>query len=354
MQLVMTAGDRGRVKPSGLVAGIEPTGSASARCRPLEVVSVGVTVTAGPDLVHVLQHREPVAGAELPRHCMALQFLCTRPAAECRGVIGRCHTGAMMELNGAAATVDDLAALALVNLGHFTSMRVENGAVRGLGLHLDRLARDCRTVFHTELDPDRVRDYVRHAIGGIADPVVVRVTIYDPALTLARPGQTAVPQVLVTVRAATSAPQPPLRLQSVVYARDLPKVKHTGLFGALHQRGLAQHAGYDDVVFTDSDGAISEIATSNIAFITGDGQLVWPHAEVLPGTTMRLINQVRDEDVVTDRITVARLGRYAGVVATNAATGVRAVASIDDTGWPEHEMVATLRKQYESIPPQQI
>lgn len=259
-----------------------------------------------------------------------------------------------MELNAAPVTVDDLAPLGLVGFGHFTSMLVENASVRGLEMHLDRLTRDCRTVFDAELDPDRVRDAVRHAIRDVTGAVVVRVTIYDPKLGLARPGDPANPQVLVSMRAAPAGPQPPLRLQSVVYSRDVPRVKHIGLFGAEYQRASAQRAGYDDVLFTDSDGSISEIATSNVGLITADGRLVWPRAEVLAGTTMRLLNQVRDEEVLTRHVTVSALADYVGAVATNAATGVRAIASVDDVHWPEHELVATLRRQYESIPAQRI
>lgn len=261
----------------------------------------------------------------------------------------------MLELNGAPVTTADLAALALVNYGHFTSMRVDqDGAVRGLQLHLDRLTRDCRIVFAADLDPDRVRAYVRHALEDVDSAAVVRVTIYDPALEMSRPGAPAEPHVLVSLRPAPATSHAAaLRLQSVVFSRDLPKVKHIGLFGAEFQRAIAQRAGFDDVVFTAGDGSISEIATSNIAFITTEGRLVWPHSEVLAGTTMQLLNQVRDEEVVK-RVTLAQLGTYAGAVATNAATGVRAVASIDDTQWPEHEVVAILRKQYESIPPQKI
>ncbi|MCC3311396.1 MULTISPECIES: aminotransferase class IV family protein [Nocardia] len=261
----------------------------------------------------------------------------------------------MMELNGVPVTVEALAPLALVGLGHFTSMRVEEGgAVRGLEMHLDRLVRDSRTVFNAELDPDRVRAHVRHAIRDADGPVVVRVTIYDPAIELSKPGAPAEPHVLVSMRHAPAGPAAPLRLQSVVYARDLPRVKHIGLFGALHQRGVAQRQGFDDVVFTAGNGTISEIATSNIGFITGEGRLIWPRAEVLPGTTMRLLNQVLDEDVVNERITLAQLSDYAAVVATNAATGVRAVSCIDDTKWPEHEAVTVLQEAYKSIPPQRL
>ncbi|MEV0730501.1 hypothetical protein [Polymorphospora sp. NPDC050346] len=37
-----------------------------------------------------------------------------------------------MELDGVSVTVDDLSVLALVNYGHFTSMRIEGNRVRGL------------------------------------------------------------------------------------------------------------------------------------------------------------------------------------------------------------------------------
>ena len=45
-------------------------------------------------------------------------------------------------LDGTPATADDLSALALYNYGHFTALRVEHGRVRGLALHLRRLADD--------------------------------------------------------------------------------------------------------------------------------------------------------------------------------------------------------------------
>lgn len=123
----------------------------------------------------------------------------------------------MVELNGVPADIDHIKALALNNSGHFTTIRVDDHRVRGLSLHLERLVRDCRTVFDTELDPDRVRHLVRHALAGTSGSVVVRVTVFDPALELGNPGAEAEPHVLVTTRRTAEHPLPPLRVQSVYW-----------------------------------------------------------------------------------------------------------------------------------------
>ncbi|WP_280426370.1 aminotransferase class IV family protein [Nocardia carnea] len=258
-----------------------------------------------------------------------------------------------MELNGSPIDQPDLAALALVGYAHFTSMRVENHAVRGLSHHMDRLISDCRTVFDADLDTGHVRELIRQAVAA-TDTAVVRVTVFDPNLALANIGAEAHPKILVTSRPAPALPQAPMTLSSAVYTRDLPKTKHVGLFGALHQRRLTQRAGADDVLFTTPDGAITEIATSNIAIIT-NGQLIWPQAEVLPGITMRLLSQTLDEEVIVRPITLAELPHIDGAVATNAAVGVRAIGRIDNVDLPiDHETVNRLRAEYESIPAERI
>lgn len=256
----------------------------------------------------------------------------------------------MTELNGIPADLDQVKALALSNYGHFTSMRVEDNRVRGLSLHLNRLVRDCRVVFDAELDPDRVRHLVRQAIADRTGAVVVRVTVFDPALEFAHPGVTAQPQVLVTTRPAAAQPLPPLRVQAVEYSRDLPEVKHVGLFGLVHQRRLAQLNSYDDVVFTDEKSRLSEGATWNIGFFDGDS-VVWPEADLLPGVTMALINQVHGGPVDTAPVSLAQLPEMKAAFATNAAIGVRAISAVDSTEWADqHPIIDVLRKEYADIP----
>ncbi|HEX8804042.1 MAG TPA: aminotransferase class IV [Acidimicrobiales bacterium] len=261
----------------------------------------------------------------------------------------------MAELDGRPADPAALAALALTGYGHYTSMRVEGDRVRGLALHLDRLGRDCRLLFDADLDTDRVRHLVRHALAGVPQPVVARVTVFDPDLTAARPGAGARPRVLVTTRPAVDLPEPPLRLHAVRHQREAPEVKHVAVFGALRSRRAAQRAGFDDALLVDVGGTVAEAATSNVGFVAGD-RLVWPAAPMLPGVTMALLERVHDGPVGREPVTLGDLGRFDAALATNAVAGVRAVACVDDVGWAGdgHPVLAALRAAYAALPPERL
>lgn len=258
----------------------------------------------------------------------------------------------MATLDEKPATTDDLLPLALTNYGHFTSMRVDaDHTIRGLTLHMERLVRDCKIVYGADLDIGRVREHVREALDGQAGPCVVRVTIYDPTVELGHPADANNPSVLVTVRPAGKLPPAPLRVQSVQYERDLPQVKHCGLFGALHARRAAQLAGAEDALFVGRDGFVSEGGTWNVAFVDGNGTVVWPQAPVLPGVTMVLLQQhASGVDHRTATITLDQAKGMAAAFATNTSIGVRALSAIDDKELAtEHPVLSELRDTYLSI-----
>jgi len=261
----------------------------------------------------------------------------------------------MAYIDGVPASPDQLRALALLNYGHFTSMRADAQRVRGLSHHLDRLASHCLQLFAADLDREWVRSLVRDAVASQgSESAVVRVTIFDPTMDLGRPWvERASPVVLVTTRPAGPAYPGPFRVRSVTYQRDLPEVKHIGLMGPLWQRRHAQRNGFDDALFSDRESFISEGPTWNVAFHDG-GRLIWPQAPVLEGVTMRLLQQVHDQSVIRP-VNLRDIPMMRAAFATNTTIGVRPIAAIDSVELPiDTEMLQFLRKEYEEIPPERI
>ncbi|MFE6779076.1 aminotransferase class IV family protein [Streptomyces sp. NPDC057702] len=256
----------------------------------------------------------------------------------------------MATLDGSPASTDDLLPLALTNFGHFTTMRVEaDGSVRGLRLHLDRLARDCATVFGTDLDTGYVRDLIRDAVSPQRGPCVVRTTLHDPTINMNNPAAATTPRPLISVRPAAAPPSAPLRALSLTYERDLPEVKHVGLFGTLWARRTAQHAGYDDALFVGRDGLVSEGGTWNVGFVDDQDTVVWPQAPVLPGITMTLLQRRIAHRVAP--LTLAEATTMSAAFATNVSIGVRPLATLDTTGFaPDHPVLKQLQAAYQSIP----
>ncbi|MEU8180252.1 aminotransferase class IV family protein [Micromonospora sp. NPDC049047] len=257
----------------------------------------------------------------------------------------------MMELEGVPVTADALSAAALVNYGHFTSMRVEGSRARGLDLHLERLARDSQTVFGVSVDTDRVRMLARKLAAQVSVPVMMRVTIFDPELSLGHPAASSQPRILVTLRPVGAEVPPPIRLKVARYQRELPEVKHIGLFGTVHQRRRAQRAGYDDVLFVGTNGLITEGATWNIGFIR-DGKVRWPEADCLPGVTMRLVSTVMERsgiEVRRESIALDQVAASDSAFITNAGVGLRLVAAIDGVSLSDGtSFVDRLRKEYDA------
>lgn len=260
---------------------------------------------------------------------------------------------AMVTLDGKPVSANDLLSLALTNVGHFTSMRVDaDSSIRGLALHMERLVRDSKIVWGADLDTERVRDYVRQGLEGQSGPCVVRVTIYDPKVEMGHPADANEPHIMVSLRGAGALPPEPLRTMNVTYERDLPEVKHVGLFGALHARRTAQLAGFGDALFVGRDNLVSEGGTWNVGFIDGNGTVVWPQAPVLPGVTMALLQQhATGVEHRTSPVTLDQAKRMAAAFATNTSIGVRSLSAIDDKELPtEHPVLSALRETYLSIP----
>ena len=261
-------------------------------------------------------------------------------------------------LNGEPAALDDLGHLVATNYGHFTVLRVEDGGVRGLDLHLDRLQCATRELFGTELDRGRVRSYLRKAVSGEAQELSVRINVFSRELDRRHLDRPVAVDVLVTTARAARGAIAPLRVKSFRYSRDLAAVKHVGTFALFHHRRLAQQAGFDDALFVDEQGRVSEGSIWNIGFVDRSGSIVWPEASQLDGVSMQLLKAgLRQAGVACAErpIHMAELTGFRAAFFTNSNMPVCAIAGIDGYSFaPDDRLFADLLRHYQSNSPQAI
>ncbi|CRK58786.1 Aminodeoxychorismate lyase [Alloactinosynnema sp. L-07] len=241
--------------------------------------------------------------------------------------------------------------------GHYTAMRVEQGRVRGLARHLERLDRDAWVVFGAGIAEDVVRAEIRRAVDGHAEPVYAKATVFAPDFDRRTPEADVEPQVEVTVGALPGDDGPPLRVRTAAYQRDLPTIKHVGVFGPTYHRRLARKAGFDDVLFVNPDNEVCEGATWNICFLDGD-TVVFPSAPALPGIAMGLIQSGLTRAGLHYEVRpvfAADLSDFGAAFATNALRPVRPIGAIDDVEFKvDADAVARLRRCHDSTPEERV
>ncbi|MFE7121230.1 aminotransferase class IV [Streptomyces sp. NPDC057654] len=249
-----------------------------------------------------------------------------------------------IELDGRAATAEELFAPLMSSYGHFTAMQVRGRAVRGLELHLARLDSATRELFGAGLDGGRVRELIRHALADTED-ASVRVNVF-------RPTPRAEPSLLVSVRPPTTMPTTPQALRSVPYQRPVAHIKHTGGFAQGYFRDQVQRAGFDEALLTGPDGTVSEGAITNVAFIDGD-TVVWPDAPALDGISMLLLRQALDRAGLPwrqSRVRTADLASYAGAFLTNSQ-GIAPISRVDELDFPgDAPLVDEVVRIFQTIP----
>ena len=249
-----------------------------------------------------------------------------------------------IEIDQRPPTLEALQQIALANGGHFTAMQVRDARVRGLDAHLARLDEGSRELFGVGLDGKRVRHAARHALRDVRD-ASLRVMVYQSH----RPGEL---WVMVTLRPPGGVSNTPQALQSVTYQRTLAHVKHLGGFGQGHHARMARHAGFDDALFTDNDGVISEASVANVGFML-EGELIWPDAPALRGITMQLLEPRLAAAGIPTRRGPVRLSDIAGceaAIITNAR-GIAPVGRIDAIDVPvDGDLMSRLQRLYADVP----
>lgn len=233
-------------------------------------------------------------------------------------------------IDGVPASLADLTHAALVNYGAYTSFRVEDGGVRGLDLHLDRLEASALELFGEAVGEARLRELMRRAVEGRGD-CWLRVSLFAPEISPRTPGWTGRPKVMTAVFPPPAPLAESVRLQAQACQREAPHLKHVATFGLIRARRAARAAGYDDALFVDGAGRVSEGSLWNIGFLRGD-QVVWPQAPMLAGVAQALLQrglEAAGRAAVTEPVRVDDLAGFDAAFICNSATPACAVASID-------------------------
>jgi branched-subunit amino acid aminotransferase/4-amino-4-deoxychorismate lyase len=259
-------------------------------------------------------------------------------------------------VNGETATAADLAHLALVNYGAFTSMQVEDGAVRGLDLHLTRLEAWAVELFGEPVGEGRLRDLMRRAVGGQGH-CGLRVNLFAPQITIRDAGWRGRPSVLTTVSPPAAPMSKALCLGVQTYAREAAHLKHVATFGLVRARRRAIDESHDDVLFIDAGGLVSEGSIWNIGFLKSD-RVIWPRAPMLAGTGQALIERgLAGVGLMFDtrEVAIDEVAAFDGAFICNSAIPAAPVASIgDQTFTVDEDAMERLRRAWASNPLQTI
>ena len=259
-------------------------------------------------------------------------------------------------IDGLPATTDDLAHQALVNYGAYTSFRVEDGAVRGLDLHITRLERAAVELFGESPGEAAFRRLMAQAVAG-RGACWLRISLFSPEIGHRAPSFVGPPKVMTAV----SPPPPPLgssvRVTAVAYEREAPHLKHLATFGLTRARREAREGGFDDALFTDAEGRISEGTLWNIGLVRGD-RITWPQAPMLAGVTQALIEQgaaVSGLECETRPVTIDDIGAFDAAFLCNSATPACRIAAIDGVTFEDDpNLWRRIEAAWASNPPQPI
>lgn len=248
----------------------------------------------------------------------------------------------LVEIDGAAAGVDALAPAGFLPAAHLTALQVRAGAVRGLDLHLARLASAHLELFGSTLDTDAVRLLMARAASAHPDSYL-RVTVDEPT-----PGT---PRVMTVVRAPLDAPTTPQSLAPVAYVRPSAHLKHTGTFGRDLHGQAARRKGFDDALLVAPDGQVAETSIANIGFVRA-GRVVWPTGPALHGITWQLLDlalAAARTPATAERIRVDDKRAYDGAFLTSSL-GVAPVGRIGTYAFADPEVTSFVADLYASVP----
>jgi len=220
------------------------------------------------------------------------------------------------------ASASELAPLAFGGFAHFTAMQIRDWKVKGMDLHLARLRGASLALFQRALPDEEVLATIRLALEQGPADMSLTMTLFVPDGEFTAGSKGAAPSMLVRTGPPDSGPAGPLRLQSFAHERHLASVKHVGEGAKTYFLHRALEQGYDDAAFVDRLGRLSEASIWNLVFWDGHA-VVWPEAELLSGTTMRIVQRQLERLGIPQRrqeLKPGDLAAFAGAAVMNSWT----------------------------------
>jgi 4-amino-4-deoxychorismate lyase len=198
------------------------------------------------------------------------------------------------------------------------------------------------------VDCEHLLAYLRGATRGGPGDLSVQVNVFCRDEAAGRPVE---PDILVRTSRPVTPATTPVRVRTAVHERLLPQVKHVATLGLVYRWRRARQVGFDDVLFVDRDGFVSEGSIWNLAFVDGDG-IVWPAAPALQGVTWQLVQAgLRREGVpsATRPVHVDDLPAFRSAVLMNSIIPGRPIVGVDGQVF-EHDptLLTMLLRCYES------
>lgn len=256
-------------------------------------------------------------------------------------------------INGKAVDDANLLPLAFSGFAHFTALQVRDRKIKGVDLHLKRLREASMALFGNALPDEQILQHIRSAISAGPAEMSLTATVYSPHGEFTADGIGAHPALLIRTAPPSAGPAGPMRLALVEHERHMAWIKHVGEGAKTYYLHRAKEQGFDDAAFVDRHGRLSEATIWNLVFWNGDS-VMWPRADILPGTMMGIVQRQLARMGVPQQHTEIRLEDLAGMSGAaimNSWTPDIAVTAVGRSALPKADtFMALLRQAYEAEP----
>lgn len=260
-------------------------------------------------------------------------------------------------LNGRAIPSSELTRLAFAGFAHFTSLQVRNRMIKGLDLHLGRLRQASIELYGKALADELVRSYINSAVESGPVDQSITVIMHSPIGEFTAHSMDIEPEVLIRTAPPENGPTGPLRLAAIHHERPLAEIKHVGEIGKTYYLHQAVRQGFDDAVFVNTYGYLSEGTIWNLAFWDGEN-VIWPKAQILKGTMMSMVQrQLNQLDIPqrSESITLKRLAELKGAAVMNSWTQGVSVSEIASNAFTHSEqLISLLHRAYNTEPAKKV